>query len=179
MNNAVLSMLMLLPLPLTEQLASKSYKTRAVANNSLACLGRLAIPTIEYQSKSHKDPEVRARCRGLLSPYVYELAARDSLKILPRDYPRLPWFHCECFFYEEWGQYMDTARHLCGSITGAPNWPEYRLATRLWLISQLVQRRPMPEILNRLDEMANVEINWIRENGHTYTPQITLPKGSR
>lgn len=62
---------------------------------------------------------------------------------------------------------------------GPPQWPEYQEATRLWVRSRLVQRRPLTEVLDALDALAGSERGWILRHGGDFHPRIRLPKGVR
>ena len=179
MSNVALALMLLLPYPLTEQMGSRSYRIRHRATNALVAFGKSALPCLELNSKTHKDPEVRERCAYLLRPYAYEIAERDSHVILPTSYPRLPWIGIEDWgVWEELEPYLSVAKTKGLKGAGqAPDWPEYREASRLWIRSQILQNRPMQEIIDRLDIWTNMEINWIRMHGSEYKPAITLPHG--
>jgi hypothetical protein len=63
-----------------------------------------------------------------------------------------------------------------GAQTGAPDWTEYREATRHWVRGCLLQRRPVEEIRAELDRMAVEERGWILRNGANYNPPLKLPE---
>jgi len=171
MHVALLSVLALVPAPHVERLGHRDYRVRAAAQRALASWGRLALPALERAAQSHPSAEVRARCACLLRPYAYELADRDSRAVLPSRWPRLPWIDPGC---------IGGSHHFFGAATpgdAAPDWPRWREATRLWVRSQLLQRRPRAEIVRTLDELAGAERDWIIRWGANYSPAITLPKG--
>lgn len=174
---AALLLLSLLPLamnPLVSRLGHPSWRTREAAHKSLAALGRLAVPSLEAAAASHPSAETRSRCLCLLRPFCAELADRDSYAVLPTSWPRRPWLN---LYDSPITHYLASARGLLTVPAGAPDWAEYREGTRLWVASQLLQRRPLAEIIATLDRLAAAERAWIEANGRNYRPPITLPKG--
>lgn len=172
---AALALLLLLPSPLIERLGHRSYKVRAAAHHSLAAMGRLALPQLERSAREHPDCEVRERCACLLRPYAYEIAEHRARQIKPTRWPRIPWL---ALYDGRMMEFLAKSRHrLPLERLGAPNWREYREATLLWLRSQLLQRRPVAEIVEELDRMATEERAWISANGKNYNPPIPMPKG--
>jgi hypothetical protein len=77
---------------------------------------------------------------------------------------------------EEYAQahYLSLARSS-EAKTGHPDYPEYQEATRLWIKSQIVQRRPWREILESLDRMVREEKWWIQQHGSMFNPPIKVP----
>jgi hypothetical protein len=154
-----------------DQLGHRSYQRRAEAHHVLAACGRLAIPYLE-RAERRGDPEVARRAAILLERYADEMVDRRSRAILPTNWPRRPWL---ALYDGSVTHYLSQARtHV--KATGAPDWPEYREATRLWVRSLLLQRRPVEEILNELDRMATEERWWILQNGANYNPPLKLPQ---
>lgn len=158
---SILSILTLLPVPLTERLASPRYRIRAAAHRTLAAFGWAAVPTLERAARTHADPEVRGRCAVLLRPYAWRLADRDAWRLCPRP----PWLDTYNMWPHEYGEFLARGRQRCGQARcGKPDWPEYRLATHYWVRSQMLQRRPADEIRERLRWMELAELDWKRDN---------------
>lgn len=154
-----------------DQLGHRCYRRRADAQQFLAAYGRLAIPYLERAEK-HADPEVARRAAILLDRYTEEIMDRRSRTIMPTSWPRRPWL---TLYDGSVTHYLSEARtHV--KATGAPDWPEYREATRLWIRSLLLQRRPVEEIRNELDRMATEERWWILQNGANYRPPLKVPQ---
>ncbi len=177
------SVLALLPSPLIDKLGDKSFKQREIAHNNLSKFGRLALPILECTYKKTANIEIKRRCYNLLAPYSEEIAEREALKIRPTNWPRIPWFDIN--WQTEFGgnqawKYIEEARkrpNLNKDDLGPPDWWYYREATRIWIKSQLIQRRPLEEIIRALDYFATEERGWIQQHGDEYKPPITLPKG--
>jgi hypothetical protein len=153
-----------------ERLGDRCYAARECAQRRLAAWGRLAVPHLQLAER-HPDPEVQRRTAILLAPYAAEIADRRAHALMPTSWPRRPWLSgCESLTY-----HLSEARHHVLS-TGPPDWPEYREATRLWVRSRLLQRRPVEEIRLKLDRMAQEERWWILQHGENYNPPLKLPQ---
>lgn len=145
--------LLLLPLPLIEGLGARAFRHREAAHEALRRLGRLALPHLERAAGSHRDPEVRRRCLGLLSPFEGE--------VIEREIARLPcpplWTGWEAGDHLQ--RFYEQAMQEAGYEDEYGRWWQVsdvevrRLATRHWLRSQLLQRRPRAEILRTLEAM--------------------------
>lgn len=159
---------------LVAMLGSPHYRGRAAAHRALEGVGRAAIPCLE-RAAGHPDPEVARRAGILLGRYADEIADRRSRDILPTSWPRRPWL---ALYDGTASGYLADARKRF-KVTGQPDWPEYREATRLWVRAQLTQRRPVDEIRGELDRMAAEERWWIVKNGKDYKPPIELPNTGR
>jgi hypothetical protein len=153
-----------------EQLGDRSYRRREEAHRALADFGRLAVPHLE-KAQASPNPEIARRATLLLGPYEVEIADRRSRELMPTDWPRRPWLDLPEYAM---GHYLSLARSET-SKSGAPDWPEYREATRLWVRGCLLQRRPVEEIRSELDRMAEEERSWILRNGANYNPPLKLP----
>lgn len=137
--------------PLTDRLASPSYRQRAAAHRALRTLGPLALRTLERVGSAHRDPEVRARCHVLLRPYAEEIAEREAARM-----PCPPmWERFWAWDHDPWDRWRCEAADLLG--VSSCDHAARRLATRLWVRSQLLQRRPRSEILAELRRMAAAE----------------------
>lgn len=156
-------------------LGSPHYRERDAAYHALAKMKRAALPFLERAAYTSASPEVRIRCQRLMVPYEEEIAERISYTVLPTSWPRRPWI----YLYDGTSDHYLTQARAAGVKNGPPDWSTYREATRLWIRSQLIQRRPIEEITSDLDWMAGEERAWILQNGHKYLPPITLPAGYR
>lgn len=181
---SLLLLSLLLPSPQIERLGHRSFRVREAAYKKLSQMGPSAAPCLLIYSHS-PDHEIRRRCDRLLAPYEEEMAERQSRSLLPTRYPKIPWMDFDIDYNSH---FLGQARAAYWSKQpkavddrnlgiGPPHWPEYRLATRLWVKSQLLQRRPVAEIRETLDALANQEISWIRLNRMNYKPPLELPKG--
>jgi hypothetical protein len=154
-----------------DRLGDRSYARREGAQQRLGAWGRLAIPHL-HRAEAHPDPEVARRVAILLAPYAREIADARSYQILPSQWPRRPWLT----LYNGSVSHFLTEGRSHVTATGAPDWPEYREATRLWVRSQLLQRRPVEEIRGELDRMAAEERWWILQHGANYNPPLKVPQ---
>jgi hypothetical protein len=133
-----LCLLAALPAPLTDRLGHRQYRERDRAHRALAAFGPLAVPALE-RAQSHPCPEARERTLRLLYPYAVELADRDARALATFALPTLHEWHAA----DGWIQ--DTRfRRFYADAYGR------REALRLWVQSQLLQRRPRAEILQTL-----------------------------
>jgi hypothetical protein len=158
-----------------DRLGHGQYRQRAAAHSCLAAAGALARPALEG-AENHPVPEVRARVAELLGRWEAERLWEQAGRLRPTSWPRTPWLSLNLPPLD--GSYLSQARRKAsGKGQGAPDWPEYRLATRLWVYAQLRQRRPTAEIVEGLDRMAAEERRWIESQGKLRTPQVRLPEG--
>jgi hypothetical protein len=154
-----------------DRLGDRNYTRRECAHRQLSAWGRLAVPYLQ-RAEHHPDPEVQRRAAILLAPYDTELADLRSHLLKPTSWPRRPWLSgCP----GPLTHYLSEARRYVPS-TGPPEWPEYREATRLWVRSLLLQRRPLDEIILELDRMAAEERWWILQYGANYNPPLKVPQ---
>jgi len=154
-----------------DKLGDRSFRRREEAHRLLAGCGPLAVRHLQ-RAQNSPDPEIARRATILLGPYAEQIAERNSHGVLPTSWPRRPWlFLDEC----EMSHYLSLARERL-SKAGPPEWPEYREATRLWVRSRLLQRRPVEEIRAELDRMASEERGWIIQHGANYNPPLKLPE---
>lgn len=160
----VYSLLHLLPAPLSERLGSAQFRQREAAHRALAHLGRLALPALEHAVRSHSSAEARRRCEALLAPYAWELAYRDAGRLRSP----MPWIDSRVGGFQPpvvvecWDWVMKARSRGCKRFgeQGGEDYPDYREATRLWVASQLLQRRPLSEINHALDLLQGMEIVW-------------------
>lgn len=156
------------------RLGCPNFRARESAHRALASTGRFAQPALEFASTRHGDPEVRARCQGLLSPYALEIAYREALKVRPRNWPRVPWLSLwsgsgdwvvansdSMNHYLALSGYRNDAREVA---THGDYYGSYRRATVYWLRDQILGKRDLESIRDDLDRMANEELEWIRAN---------------
>lgn len=156
-------------------LGHRRFQCRESAQRALAALGPVALPALS-RARSHPDAEVRERASRLLDRYRGELAL---LRV--RGLGRLPWLALPEDEQEvqQGVRWLRVARDMLnprGEVgrvrTGEPDWPEYRKATELWLVSQLVQRRPESEWREELVRMWQEERDWIRANRQDSSPPL-------
>ncbi len=160
---------------LVDRLGDARYCRREMAHRCLAAAGPLARPVLE-RADNHPTPEVRERVRRLLARWEEERLWEQADRIRPTSWPRTPWLLLPD--HGAYGGYLQLARRKgAGTGYGAPDWPEYRLATRLWVRSQLWQRRPTAEIVEELDRMAEHESRWLAQHGSRYKAVAASPTG--
>jgi hypothetical protein len=157
----LLALLPALPAPLCGRLAAPDFRARESAHRALAGCGRLALPALLRAAAGHPSAEGRRRAECLLAPFEEELADLRSRRIRPSAWPCLPWLAINRLDYAGPSQehYLAPAR-LAFPAGGPPHYPAYREATRLWVRAQLVQRRPLTEIVRDLDRMVEDELYW-------------------
>lgn len=159
--SAVLAAAATLSAGLTEQLGAKDYRTRDSAHRAVAAMAAIAHPGLGLAS-DHPSAEVRERVQRLRAPWALEMADEKSRRILPRNYGKMPWIHDDVVYYRLMYHYLNEARRTIAK-TGAPEWLEYREATRLLVRSMIYQKRPRREILDMLDALVFKEIDWWRQ----------------
>jgi hypothetical protein len=102
--------------------------------------------------------------RGLSHPSL-EVALRDADALLAA-HGSTPWV---CDGSSPWSGWLLT--HTMSALVrvesehlprGAPDWAEYRRATRRWVAGQLIAREPPAAILAALAGMAEAEAEWHR-----------------
>jgi hypothetical protein len=134
-----LCLLAALPAPLTDRLGHRQYRERDRAHRALAAFGSLAIPALE-RARSHPCPEVRERALRLLYPHAVELADRDARALATFALPEFrEWRATDGWVYDLRFRWFYAAEHHSPVVT-----------LRLWIQSQLLQRRPRAEILRTL-----------------------------
>jgi hypothetical protein len=146
---------------LIDRLGHPRYAQRQAAHRRLAAAGALVRTALE-RAQAHPNAEVRVRVEQLLAPWQEQRLWVQSGRIRPTVWPHTPWLSLPQ--YGGSGYLAQARKKLPAKGRGAPDWPEYRAATRLWVLSQLRQRRPRDEIVAELDRMADEEWRWILEH---------------
>lgn len=148
---------------LVQDLGNRRFTRRENAYDQLQRLGSAAWPYLSRGCEDD-DPEVSARCRRLLrgmdDEYTWELAGM----ILPPGCRHHPWLYFEEDAFQDGWNGPTTLRWVeeAGRKSNSPvqNYRHYRLATRLWVQSQLRLFRSPIEIRFDLAVMANAEANY-------------------
>jgi hypothetical protein len=140
------------------------WSCRERASRWVERCGALAVPHLE-RGLAHPSLEVRRRCELLLRPHAARLALRDADALLAA-HGSTPWV---CDGSSPWSGWLLT--HTMSALVrvesehlprGAPDWAEYRRATRRWVAGQLIAREPPAAILAAVQGMAEAEAEWHR-----------------
>lgn len=150
-------------------LGHEDYATREKASEALARAGLAAEPVLLVGSRC-PDAEVKARCRALLARLARERLDADlaSLRagLAGKGYDAWPWIDSLPPENRPWA----VSHYLACStapVRGAPDWPEYREATRLWVQDSLAAGEPkavlealLAEMVERERERCTVQTGW-------------------
>ena len=151
--SATLLFLALLPAPLTDRLSARDWRTRERATSALRALGPLAVPALE-RGLSSPDPETRGRCAVLLRPYARQIAEREAARLPCPPFWARYWLFAEDPVLSRFWDAASVEVDCDLPQLDAAHRPARLRATRLWTVSQLLQRRPRAEILAELEQMA-------------------------
>lgn len=163
---------------LITQMGSPRYREREIANCKLQQLSPLVIEHLKA-ARDLEDAEISLRAAHLVARYFDEVADELSKRIRPTKWPRLPWLDMLPQDHPDRQQviqqFVREAQERIGR-KGPPDWPDYRLATQLY-VHRLFQMQHHPEQVRRmLDAMAEQEREWIIRNRNKYSPPLELPK---
>lgn len=164
---------------LTKQMGNTRYADRERATAALYKM----MPQAESYLKDvrqYPDKEISIRAGLLLSRYYREQSHIWADKILPEKYNRMPWIDKLPLNVPDredvMRMYLNMANRSKDLPSSQAGWQVYRFATKLYVKDLIESGRTREEIVQLLNEMAKVEIEWIRKYGHQYNPPIELPK---
>jgi hypothetical protein len=150
---------------LLSNLGAEDYGRRQAAHRVLQQVAPLAVHRLQIAEKS-SDREVATRARQLLNRYYADSAATWARHLTAERDDEFPWIADIPSEHTSGAlpYYLDIAR---GQLEkqGPPNWPEYRLATRLLVQDLYTRRVSQRDILLLLSELAESERQWIDKNG--------------
>ena len=108
-----------------------------------------------------RDPEVSRRCELLAARWAEERAWDRA----GREFGDLPWLSLPDSAKWFMGPYHGgERRYVLGDGGAEPEWSGWREACRRWVRDQLVARRPVGEIRERLGEMRATEREYRMEH---------------
>lgn len=146
------------------QLSHRQYAIRVTAHQQLARRvrdtdGVLTVHLLEEALQS-SHPEVVRRARDLLA-HFYSLE--------PSDYAAMPWIDQLPDYWPDRKAIVETylyrARQLLDTGYYQADWPDYRLATSLYVYDLLRQGVPRQSVLQLLDIMVEQEKEYRRSRG--------------
>ena len=161
---------------LVADLGHPRYQVREDAAAAIRALAPMAVPKLE-EARRHQDPEIAHRADRLLVDYYSARADFLAPRILPTDYPCLPWLDMLPSDYP--GRevvirtYLEQVR--MESTVAPSSWSNYRQATRYFVRDQLVAGRSPGEVIQVLDQMVTQEKAWLDRNKHNPNLAATLP----
>jgi hypothetical protein len=126
-----------------DSLNHKAWKVRDSAHSALHASGWVSVPLLERLRCQSFSPEVRERADRLLYRYANELADRDAKELATFN---LPEFHA-------WNNRERNWKWDIRFRTFYTNGNGFKDSLRLWVKSQILQRRPRAEILHNLSSM--------------------------
>lgn len=164
----------LITLLLVLQLGSPRHADREQAS---ALLAQLTPPAALLEwGEQHKDQEIAARCKKLLAPARAQAKAVYLASLVPPDFDVPPWLDAmpeswHCGGYDYWwirDHCMAEARtQVPAKLQGGPWWPEYRVATALFLRWAVENNLATDcELRKLLQVMAVRECHWIKYGGY-------------
>ena len=147
-------------------LGHPSFTVREAAHAELARLAPLIWPLLAA-CEDAADPEIAAHCRSLVGQQWPKLSITERQAIVstlrPAGWEKLPWLSS----LQHWNSgYLDRASSA-GFPNGAPDWPAFREATRLWLLDMAEAGYTPRQLQPLLETMADGEREWCRKNGKT------------
>ncbi len=163
---AVLTFLAVLDLSLCPAVASLDaprFRVREAVTKGITALGPLARPAL-LRGLTDSRAEIAARSRWALSLIDY---ARESYcwkrsgDLLPRGWSHLPWLSLERGYDDPAIQGYLTVAYQQGVASGwRSGWPDWRLATRVWVANHLRDYNAEPWLRDELNRMAWCEAGW-------------------
>jgi hypothetical protein len=163
---------------LITQLGAPRYRDRAQASHNLYQLSPVVLPFLEA-ARDHGDLEVSRRSTIILSTYYASVADRLADQAKPSHWPRMPWLDMLPPDYPDRKAiidfYLQQAQTKVGR-KGPPDWPDYRLATHLYVRGLFLEQNRPHEVRRLLDRMAEAERSWLEQNGKKYSPPLEVPR---
>jgi len=155
-------------------LGSDQFRQREAASAALQRLAPVAVRRLQI-AEHCSDREVSTRARQILDRYYAENAAAWANSTLPSTYHRLPWMaELPAEYADGLGQfYLQRARREVG-MQGPPDWQDYRLATRMLVEDLYRERMPRERIVEILDQLVNVERDWVTHHGQRFDPPLSM-----
>jgi hypothetical protein len=142
-NTAYTCVLLTLCNASADNLNHKVWKVRNSAHSTLHAAGWVAVPLLERLRCQSFSPEVRERAYRLLYRYVNELADRDAKGMATFALPELHAWNSQ----ERVWKWDVRFRRFYEESMG------FKDSLRLWIKSQILQRRPLAEILRNLSAL--------------------------
>jgi hypothetical protein len=165
---------------LVQKLGSDDFLTREKAQVLLAAHVPASIPAITKGTKS-EDPEVTARCVALLKKWLWDTAEKkvESLQVSIWKQHKLPWIDGLPPDYPDRDDimeyYLDVADSLIGRQRCAPDYPSYRLATKIYLLDLFKAGAGEQKVQKLIDAMALRDVQWIETYGVASSPEVPMP----
>jgi hypothetical protein len=147
-------------------LGHPSFTVREAAHAELARLAPLIWPLLAAREDA-ADAEVAAHCRTLVDEQWPKLSITERQEIVgklrPAGWEKLPWLSS----LQQWNSYYLDRATTAGFVNGAPDWPAYREATRLWLLDMAEAGYTPRQLQPLLETMADGDREWCRKNCKT------------
>jgi hypothetical protein len=140
---------------LVQQLGDDSYRKRDLAHKFLKPIAWLAAEHLE-QATRHHDAEIATRAGKLYAPIREHKCEQVAFTLRPK----MPWLYLADSYQQHF--WIERAEKQYGAPGGAPDWPNYRVATKLYAKQLLLDGRALSEIHILLDHMQHAELDWIR-----------------
>lgn len=154
-------------------LGSADYRQREAATVALTKMAGDACNQLMLAERDVKKDCERARRASLILDRYYADNAGTMLTaiIRIRGLKKLPWLD-DC----EWdkscrSRHLNLANQLADKLQVsrfAPDWNNFRLATRLYLEDMLHHRATSQQIVEEMDRLRAAEKEWIRVRGKTW-----------
>ncbi len=171
----------LLAVVLIAQLGAPRYRDRAEASHRLLQLTPVVLPYLEA-ARAHPDLEVSRRSSIIVANYYGSVADQLAGKVKPAHWPRLPWLDMLPANHPNRKAVIDYYLHQAQQRVGRrgpPDWPDYRLATQLYVYELFLDQHRPEEVQVLLDQMASAERSWLLQNRSKYTPPLEVPRHQR
>ena len=148
LTDAVLSILVL-------QLGSDRWADRDRSHRILASLAPIAIHQLDAGTH-HRDAEIAKRCQQLLAPFAQSRAEKTAFALRTH----WPWLSMPCETAIEY-DFLERARARWPEVVGGgPDFADWRLATKLWVVHRLLAGDPVMLIQYELTRMVADETAW-------------------
>ncbi len=165
--NALAMWMFLLPPPdmeVSTVIAKMGHEKQAIRNKAsqdAAEFGFRSLRLLEWHSLNDPDPEIRIRCRRLISQYYVIWHSH-------KDFPHMPWLDSLPKNFYDRNKIIDYYTVITRQWDASqPGWPEYRHATGLFCRDLLTFGVPKKIIVDILDKMTVVEKIWRKERNYT------------
>lgn len=139
---------------LIAHLGHDSYWQRERAYRALAVLAPLATEQLERASKD-ADPEVRQRAWTLYRPMHEQRMEKVAFALRGGE---MPWLHLHDSY--ELHYWIEQAEKQYSAPGVGPDWPNYRMAAKLWAKGRLLAGWTVGQVNGELERMAEEEKTW-------------------
>lgn len=169
---------------------------RRHADRHQAALLELAPVSLPYLDAVRRNgsPGASARAGTCLTSLVKEHPHWFAERLLPDNWPTLPWIDMLPEGFPERSEVQSKWLRMGSIVVAAerentaeqdqpeidklrqpPHWQDYRVGTRLFIAWKLREGWTLPRVQTLLNQMRDMERDWIIEHRNNYDPPLLLP----